>query len=98
MLCRHRPIFVLAIGGEATFAFEADSLAQAREFADSPWFTRAINEIYANNPLAWNNGAARTRAATEPEASAYRDYADEFADGSRQFLIAHLCETDRACK
>jgi hypothetical protein len=91
---RQRSIFVLDIRNEPTFAFEAEHLAHAEEIADAPWFSSAVCEFYSNKRGKWDDSATRrTRPATEPEAAIYRDYADEFADVSDQFLIAHLSET-----
>jgi hypothetical protein len=91
---RQRPIFVLDIRNEATFAFEAEHLAQARNFVDAPWFAGAVFEFSPSKHGGWDDSAARrTRAATEPEAAIYRDYADEFAEVSDQFLIARLSTT-----
>jgi hypothetical protein len=91
---RQRSIFVLDIRNEPTFAFEAEHLAHAEEIADAPWFSSAVCEFYSNKRGKWDDSATRrTRPATEPEAAIYRDYADEFADVSDQFLIARLFET-----
>jgi hypothetical protein len=86
-----KPIFVLDISDKADFAFEAESLAQAQELSQAPWFVQAVSAFYARKCRERTNGTFRgTRPATETEASIYRDLADEFADESNCFLIAHL--------
>ncbi len=91
MECRQRSIFILDIVGRAAFAFEADNLAQAEEFTRAPWFARVLGEFYANKRQGWDkNIPVRTRLATEPELSIYREFADELADQSDRFFIAHL--------
>jgi hypothetical protein len=96
---RQRTIFVLDIRNEAAFAFEAETLVQAEGLTHAPWFARAVGEFYASKHGRCDDGVARRiRSATKREASTYRDYADEFADLSDHFLIAHLSEADRACR
>ena len=88
-----RSIFVLDVLDKADFAFEAESLAQARELSEAPWFVQAVSAFYSRKCRERTNGTVRrTRPATEAEASVYRDFADEFADRSDCFLIAHLSD------
>jgi hypothetical protein len=88
-----RPIFVLDVLDKADFAFEAESLAQARELSQAPWFVQAVSAFYSRKCRERTNGTFRcTRPATETEASIYRDFADEFAEGADCFLIAHLSD------
>jgi hypothetical protein len=88
-----RPIFVLDVVDNAHFAFEADSLAQAQELSQAPWFVQAVSAFNSRKCRERTDGTVRrTRPATETEASIYRDVADEFADRSDCFLIAHLSD------
>jgi len=92
-----RSIFVLDVLDKADFAFEAESLAQARELSEAPWFVQAVNAFYSRKCRErtrerTDGTLRRPRPATEAEASIYRDVADEFADRSDCFLIAHLSD------
>jgi len=42
-----RSIFVLDVLDKADFAFEAESLAQARELSEAPWFVQAVSAFYS---------------------------------------------------
>jgi len=97
MECREQSIFVLDVAGRPTFAFKAENLAQAEELIQASWFARALSEFYANKRQGWdNNIPVRTRFAIEAEVSIYRDFADEFADLSDRFFIAHLSDLTNA--
>jgi len=96
-----RSIFVLDVLDKADFAFEAESLAQARELSEAPWFVQAVSAFYSRKcrertrertQERTDGTLRRPRPATEAEASVYRDVADEFADRSDCFLIAHLSD------
>jgi hypothetical protein len=86
-------IFVLDIAERPTFAFEADSACTAEALARSPWFAFAVADFFAQRGKALNeNGRFFARLATEAEASLYRTLADEFAEATDRFLIAHLTD------
>jgi hypothetical protein len=86
-----QPIFVVDIGNEANFAFEAENLAQAEVYARAPWFLRSLGQFFARHGRGCESGfAPRTRLASEAEASTYRALADEFSDTSDCFFVAHL--------
>ena len=92
-----RPVFVLDVLDKADLAFEAESLAQARELSEAPWFVQAVSAFYSRKCRErtrerTDGTLRRPRPATEAEASVYRDVADEFADRSDCFLIAHLSD------
>jgi hypothetical protein len=90
---RRLPIFVLDVRDQAGFAFEAESLARAEEFARSPWFARAVGQFCARRRKALNSQSSLSvRAATASEALTYRNFADEFADRSDDVLVADLSE------
>jgi hypothetical protein len=94
---RERSIFALDVAGRAAFAFEAKSLAQAEELTRAPWFARALGKFHANKPQGWDsNIPVRARVATEAEISVYQELADEFADLSARFFIAHLSDLTSA--
>jgi hypothetical protein len=96
MKCKERSVFVLDIAGRPTFAFEAETPAQAEDFIRAPWFGRSLDEFYAKKRSGWDkNISGRVRVATEGEMSIYRDFADEFAVLSNCFFIAHLSDLVR---
>jgi hypothetical protein len=86
-----RPIFVVDIIDEANFAFEAESLGQAEAYAHAPWFLRSLGQFFVQHGRGCESGVTpRTRPASEAEASTYRALADEFAETSGCFFVAHL--------
>ena len=86
-----RPIFVVDIANEANFAFEAESLGQAEAYAQTPWFLRSLGQFFARHGRGCESGLTpRTRPASEAETSTYRALADEFAETSGCFFVAHL--------
>jgi hypothetical protein len=88
-----RLIFVLEVADEAAFAFEAKSAIAAEALVHEPWFFGAVTDFLAKRHKAWNgNVSLCTRAATNAEATLYRDRAAEFAEAMDNFLIAHLAE------
>jgi hypothetical protein len=91
MTAAARSIFVLEIADTPAFAFEAEGLSQAEEFAHAPWFTRALDKFHSARHQAPScRQALRTRAATEAEAALYRDVSREFADAFGCLLVARL--------
>ena len=87
-----RAIFVLDVLKEGQFAFEAVNLAQAEDFARSPWFLQSVRQFFSQHGRGCQAGfTARTRPATEAEVLRYRILADEFAETSGYFFVAHLC-------
>jgi hypothetical protein len=88
---RERAIFVLDVLDEADFAFEADNLAQAEEYAQAPWLQRSVGQFFSRHGRACQGGfASNARPASAAEASTYRALADEFAETSGYFFVAHL--------
>ena len=86
-----RRIFALDVIYKPMFAFEAESLAQAEYLVRAPWFAEALTEFHLGRRGVQNqNALPQTRVATEAEAAIYHDFADEFAEHSDQFLVAHL--------
>jgi hypothetical protein len=86
-----RPIFVVDIANKANFAFEAESLGQAEAHARAPWFLQSLGQFFARHGRGCESGfTPRTRPASEAEASTYRALADEFAETSGCFFVAHL--------
>lgn len=84
-------VFVLDVLDKAKFAFEADSLAQAEEYAHAPWFLRSVGDFFSQHGRECEgNFTSRTRPANEAEASIYRTLADEFADMSGCLFVIHL--------
>ncbi|MGX1424843.1 hypothetical protein AB7M59_005278 [Bradyrhizobium elkanii] len=91
MAIRQRTVFVIETRQHAAFAFEAASLAQARQLLRTPWLAAAFEAFHRRHREPSQAGEpARIRAATPEEAMLYRDVADEFADGSDRFLVAEL--------
>jgi hypothetical protein len=89
---RHkRAIFVLGVPDEADFAFEADSPAQAEAYARAPWFVRSVSQFFSRHGRGCQTGLTpQTRPASEAEAALYRTLADEFAETTGCFFVAHL--------
>jgi hypothetical protein len=86
-----RPIFVLDVIDRPTFAFEAESLAQAEDLVRAPWLAAALDRFHRQRGnVDGRHATAGPRDATEAEAAVYRDFADEFAERSGQFLVALL--------
>ena len=86
-----RSIYVVDVTGEANFAFEADSLQQAEANARATWFLQSLDQFFARHGRGCNgNLDSLTRPASEAEASTYRALADEFAETSGCFFVAHL--------
>jgi len=88
----HR-IFVLDIANQPALAFEADSAFAAEALISASWFTEAV-EDFCKKRRKIRNGTfpTRPRLATDVEASLYRERADEFAELTDHFLIAHISE------
>jgi hypothetical protein len=88
---RERAIFVLDVLDKADFAFEADNLAQAEEYAQAPWLLRSVGQFFSQHGRGCDGTFThRTRPATEAETSTYRALADEFSDTSDCFFVAYL--------
>ncbi|MEY9170492.1 hypothetical protein ABIF29_001965 [Bradyrhizobium elkanii] len=91
MAIRQRTVFVIETRQHAAFAFEAASLAQARQLLRTPWLAAAFEAFHRRHGRPSQAcEPADIRAATPEEAKLYRDVADEFADGSDRFLVAEL--------
>ncbi len=86
-------IFVLDVADEPAFAFSADSADAVYSLVRKPWFTQALDDFCAKRRNArMGIGLVRMRAATEAEASLYRDRAAEFVEETDDFLIAHIAK------
>jgi hypothetical protein len=88
-----KQVFVLDVADEPTFAFEADGMTAAAALVQLPWFTSAVTGFRARRGKVFDsNDPLFARMATEAEASLYRGLADEFADATGCFLVAHLAD------
>jgi hypothetical protein len=88
---RARPIFVVDVASEASFAFEAKSLGEAETYAHAPWFLRSVDQFFAQHGRGCQGGfTPRTRPASDAETLTYHALADEFAETSGCFFVAHL--------
>ena len=83
----HR-VFVLELDGSPKFAFEALEISDASEIARSIWFGQAFDRFCPDRRVKDSN--PRLRPATDREASAFHDVAEEFAEPTEHFLVAHL--------
>jgi hypothetical protein len=83
-----RHVFVLELDGLPKFAFAATEISSADEIARSAWFGQAFGRFCPNRSVTVSN--ARLRPATAREASAFHDVAEEFAEPTAHFLVAHL--------
>ena len=93
MMRRIRQIFVLILGDEPSFVFEAENAGAAEALVRSPRFQRAFEGFDPTRSTTWNTGAAATRPASEAEAALYKDRVAEFADifcDANRVLVAHL--------
>jgi len=73
------------------------ALRRPGKLSEAPWFVQAVSAFYSRKCRErtrerTDGTLRRPRPATEAEASVYRDVADEFADRSDCFLIAHLSD------
>lgn len=83
-----RRVFALELNGLPTLAFEATEISIANEIVRSAWFRRAVDRLCQNRPLTDSN--TRPRPATAEEASLFHDLAEEFAEPTEHFFVAHL--------
>jgi hypothetical protein len=89
MSLEHMPVFVLDIAKRPAFAFEADDFDSAQQITRSHWLLQPLDTFCRMRRRA-DAGQLHLRAATDHEATLYRDRADEFAEAETRFLIAHL--------
>jgi hypothetical protein len=83
-----RRVFVLELDGSPKFAFAATEISSADEIARSTWFGQAFDRFCSNRRV--KDSTTRLRPATDREASAFHDVAEEFAEPTAHFLVAHL--------
>jgi hypothetical protein len=88
-------VYVIEFLGSQTFAFEARSRADAEEVARGAWFTQALDSFCSNRPGLSNRPVLETasnclRVATDHEAAAFRELAEEFAGETNGVLVAYL--------
>jgi hypothetical protein len=81
-------VFVLELDGTPKFAFEAMESSAAGGIFRSAWFRRAL-ERFCPNPVV-TDSTTLLRPATDREASAFYDLAEEFAEPAAHFLVARL--------
>jgi len=71
-------IYVLEIKGTAVLAFEADSLNDAREFAESIGEEDDLRELTSNGAPLWNGrDPISVRLATQPESDLFEEQREE---------------------
>lgn len=86
-------IFVLEIKGTAILAFEADSLDEARAYAQSAGEEEDLTELTSNGAPLWNGrDPISVRAATVEEADLFEeereaDWEDEPHADAEDFLV-----------
>jgi hypothetical protein len=71
-------VYVIEFSGSQTFAFEARSAADAEEIARAGWFTQALDR-FCSKGLRQKSMDNFLRPATDHEAVAFREQAEEFA-------------------
>ena len=92
-------IFVLEIKGTAILAFEADSLDEARAYAESAGEEEDLTELRSNGQPLWNGrDVISVRAATDAEAELFEeqreeDWEDEPHADAEDFIV-YLVELD----
>jgi hypothetical protein len=84
-----RTVYVIELRELGAFAFEARNEVDAENLARSHWFVQAIDR-FCSGRFGTANADSHLRSATDEEASAFQDLADEFADAASSFLVAHL--------
>ncbi len=82
-------VFVVELLDSPVFAFEAKSSSDAGEIVRSHWFTRSI-DAFRSRRQKTEALDRRLRAATDVEASIFRDIACEFPEAAGNVLVAHL--------
>jgi hypothetical protein len=86
-------IYVLEIKGTAVLAFEADSLNDARAFAESFGEEEDLKELTSNGAPLWNGSdPISVRLATEAEADLFEeereeDWEDEPHADAEDFMV-----------
>lgn len=92
MCQQQQSIFVLTIGNDSGFAFEAKTLTDAENLLQQAWFDKALDEFISAKHMSWNGDVqSQIRIATPAEARLYREYCAEFAEESNQHhLLARL--------
>jgi hypothetical protein len=83
-----RRVFVLELDGRPKLAFETLEISSADEIVGSAWFRQAFDRFCPRGPVTDSN--TRLRPATDEEASVFHDFAEEFAEPTAHFLVAHL--------
>lgn len=83
-------VYVIELPGSETVAFEARSHADAEEVVRTGWFVQAL-DCFCSNGLCPRNTANFLRVATDHEAVAFHELAEEFAEEMvGTFLVAYL--------
>jgi len=91
MASDHPQVFILDMAERPVFAFEASDFEMAQRLARSQWLLQALDRFCSTRaPAQDSRGRLRLREATRDEAALYRARAEEFADATPRFLIAHL--------
>ena len=98
MLQRPRPIFILNLFEGTDLAFEADNLDAAEELCRTPWFEQAVDQFRAHKKESASSLFYRIRHATDAEAAAYWQFADEFAELGHCVLVANLDDLQERTK
>jgi hypothetical protein len=85
-----RGVYAIEFSDSQTFAFEARSHADAKEIVWTNWFVEEL-DYFCSNKLCRLKTSSLLRAATDNEAAAFRELAEEFADETVGiFLVTYL--------
>ncbi|WP_456782556.1 hypothetical protein [Bradyrhizobium sp. USDA 4516] len=82
-------MYIVETTGSQRFAFEARSRDDAEGLTRSARFTRAFDG-FCSKRLGAESIETRLRVATDQEAAAFRERAEEFADEGNGVLVAYL--------
>jgi hypothetical protein len=82
-------LYVIELPGPETFASEAGSLTDADEVARAAWFAQAFDR-FCSKRIVQETANNCLRVATDHEARAYQELADEFADEASGILVAYV--------
>jgi hypothetical protein len=86
-----RTIYVVDVVDAPSFAFEAQSPGQTEAYTHAPRFLQSLSQFFAQHDQGCQHSLTpRTRPASETEAAIYLALADEFAETSGCFFVAHL--------
>jgi hypothetical protein len=89
MVLHQARVFVVEMAGQPAFAFEATNVEDAHRMIRSETLLQALDR-FCQTRRAGETGQLQLREATAHESDFYNHLANELAEPSPPFLIAHL--------